>query len=275
MFGDLAPRLRAAGWKALIPLQPSEKRPVFAAWQFYNRTPPAEAKIAHWAATLPQAGIGLAYGPDEVAGVDLDFLDAPAAEATLNITIGVLGATPLVRIGRAPKKLLLYRLPPGLPVPGKNFGGFELFSRSGQTVLFGRHPDGFDYRWPGESPLTVAPADLPEITSQSLADWLQAMTPYHRPIARKPSLALRAHVPKPPKRAPTLVSASDVKSGAVAEVLPCLRAAADPLTEAARLVDESAEGSRRGALCRASSAWIWFRPSIRPSSPTTRPATPS
>ena len=77
--------------------------------------------------------------------------------------VGILGDTPLRRIGRPPKSLLLYRAAPDLVVKGKNFGGgLEVFFKSGQTVFFGIHPDtGHGYSWPRQSPLEVAPAGSP------------------------------------------------------------------------------------------------------------------
>jgi hypothetical protein len=199
--------------------------------------PPTDAQIDEWATSLPHAGVGLAYGPDGVIAIDLDFLDPATAQETCDLTTCVFGATPLVRIGKAPKKLLLFLRAPDLVAPAKNFGGFEVFSRSGQTVLFGRHPEGFSYHWIGDTPETTAP-DLPEIDAQGFAEWLDAMQPYRRNLKRK-------RPPKTPANAPaTTRTASDVASGAVAEVLPRLRATTDPLAEAARLVAEAAEGSR-------------------------------
>jgi hypothetical protein len=184
-------------------------------------------------------------GPDEGIGIDLDFIDPTTAQATFDITTTVLAQTPLIRIGKPPKKLMIFRRAPDLVAPAKNFGGFEVFSRSGQTVLYGRHPEGFSYRWTGDTPETIAPTDLPAIGARALADWLGAMQPYRRTPARRRPAAHRANAPTIASHSPaTTGTSSDLKSGAVAEIMPLLRAAVDPLAEAARVVAEAGVGSR-------------------------------
>ena len=76
MFATLAPRLRDNGWASVIPVANPGKCPLVAGWQAYNRAAPTEREVALWCSAHPGAGIGLAYGPDRVLGVDLDFLDA-------------------------------------------------------------------------------------------------------------------------------------------------------------------------------------------------------
>ena len=61
-------------------------------------------------------GIGLAFGLDDVIGVDLDWIDPAIAARAWDITKDILGETPLVRIGRPPKRLALYRREPGLVI---------------------------------------------------------------------------------------------------------------------------------------------------------------
>lgn len=178
MFATLASKLRDNGWGALIPLMSGEKRPAIREWERFNTSPPSDAQIDHWARIFPHAGIGLAYGPDGVVGIDLDFTDACKAGRAVEIAEETLGATPLVRIGMAPKALAFYQASPKLEVSAKNFGGFEIFSNSGQTVLFGIHPGtGRSYQWPDESPETLAPQDLPIITQERLDGFVLSMSP--------------------------------------------------------------------------------------------------
>jgi hypothetical protein len=137
MFGALAPKLRDMGWQSLIPLIPHEKRPAISKWEQFNLRPPTDNEIEGWVAAAPGSGIGLAYGPDRVIAADQDFSDPQTAATVANI----VGETPLVRMGRPPKRLTLYKASRNLFVPGKAFGGFELYSTSGQTVLYKVHPD--------------------------------------------------------------------------------------------------------------------------------------
>ena len=68
-------------------------------------------------------------------GVDLDFLDPAVAARAETIVHETSGAERLRPHWPSPKRLLLYRAASGLGVPGKAFGGYELFIGSGQTVL--------------------------------------------------------------------------------------------------------------------------------------------
>jgi hypothetical protein len=110
MFATLAPRLRDNGWASVIPVANPGKRPLISGWQAYNRAAPTELEVDLWCSAYPGAGIGLAYGPDHVLGVDLDFLDPPAAREAQP---SYVGAGDCFRIGQLPKRLLLYRAAPG------------------------------------------------------------------------------------------------------------------------------------------------------------------
>lgn len=178
MFGRLAHTVRDMGWGALLPLVPGEKRPVISQWERFNARAPSDLLIDHWAKTYPLAGIGLAYGPDQVIGIDLDFLDLDKAATARSISDNHLGPSPMTRIGRLPKLLAFYRAAPRLQVLGKAYGGFEVFSRTGQTVLYGIHPDTkHPYTWPEESPETISPGDLPVVTQEMFDSFIAAMEP--------------------------------------------------------------------------------------------------
>ena len=63
-------------------------------------------------------------------------------------------------------------------MPGKAFGGYELFSTTCQTVLFGTHPDtGQPYYWPGRSPEDTSPDDLPVVGQEALNALIEALEP--------------------------------------------------------------------------------------------------
>jgi Bifunctional DNA primase/polymerase, N-terminal len=186
MFATLAPRLRDNGWASVIPVANPGKCPLISGWQAYNRAAPTEVEVDLWCSAHPCAGIGLAYGPDRVLGVDLDFLDVGTAASAEAAVVDVLGINDCVRIGRSPKRLLLYRAAPGLVVPGKAFGGYELFSTTCQTVLFGTHPDtGQPYYWPARSPEDISPQDLPVATQEALNTLIGALEPLCGRLGRK------------------------------------------------------------------------------------------
>lgn len=178
MFGSLAPKLRDMGWKSLIPIKAGEKSPAISGWQTYNVTSPSDDRLEMWMRLNAECGIGLAFGPDAVIGLDLDFTAPDKAQEARRIMDTTLGTTPLIRVGRAPKLLALYKVADGLRVDGRAFGGFEIYSRSGQCLLYGIHPvTGQPYTWPEESPEEVSPEDLPEVTQEELRRFLDQMGP--------------------------------------------------------------------------------------------------
>ena len=112
MFAEFAPRVRDRGWQSPIPLRPGQKRPAIFKWDVFNKRPPTEAEFAKWLRVYWNYGVGLAFGLDDVIGVDLDWIEPAIAARAWDITKDILGETPLVRIGRPPKKLALYRRDP-------------------------------------------------------------------------------------------------------------------------------------------------------------------
>ena len=170
MFASLVPKLRDMGWKSLIPLRNPGKRPIISGWEAYSQSEPTYLEINLWGRRFPDAGVGLASGPDGVIAVDLDFLDAAKSARALKIANETLGATPLVRVGQAPKTMLFYRASEHLDPGGRAFGGYELYRHSGQVVLYSVHPDTRQpYLWIEARPEDVSPSDLP-IISQSMLD---------------------------------------------------------------------------------------------------------
>lgn len=184
-FGRLATRLYDMGWQSLIPIKPGEKAPAMYGWERYNITPPAEDIIQRWASLYAACGIGLAFGPDRVIGMDLDFLDPEKASRAGGILNDTLGTTPMVRVGQAPKQLAFYRAEKFIDLGGRAFGGFEIYQNSGQCLLYGRHPKtGQDYIWIDESPETMSPGDLPAITPAQVQAFITEMAPLREDVVR-------------------------------------------------------------------------------------------
>lgn len=75
----------------------------FTGWQNYQA---AEADLVRWHDT--GANVGLRLG-DELLAVDIDAGYGPTAETVEKMTVAALGPSPC-RIGRAPRRMLLYRL---------------------------------------------------------------------------------------------------------------------------------------------------------------------
>lgn len=150
----------------IIRIDAGQKRPTYAGWQ---NTATAVGDIATW----PHNGnIGLLCGP--TPAVDIDVLDADLAVAMEAFVIGLIGDAP-VRIGRAPKRLLLFRAAtPFRKITSAAFDSpdgarhrVEILGDGQQFVAFGIHPDtGKPYQWVGEAgdPRTLDTFDLPVLT---------------------------------------------------------------------------------------------------------------
>jgi hypothetical protein len=188
MFASLAERLRENGWSGIIPLQNPGKRPLPAliGWQRYGQTPPTDNEISYWARRYPGAGIGLVAGPDRVMALDVDFLDPQKARRALDVTSAILGPSPLERVGKPPKAMVFYRAASSLIVPGKAFGGYEIFCSTGQTVLYSVHPETRQpYRWTDASPEHFAPSDLPMVGQAGIDELLRELLPLREALPQK------------------------------------------------------------------------------------------
>ena len=121
--------------------------------------------------------------------IDLDLLNEPAAvaaEKLIRERFDGLGCV-LTRIGRAPKRAILFRTEAPfkklttnfLVQPGAGSEKIEFLADGQQIVAHGVHPDTQGpYTWTGGDPTTVAYDDLPEITAeeaQQLQDDVVAM----------------------------------------------------------------------------------------------------
>jgi hypothetical protein len=237
MFGPLAPKLRARGWRAIIPIRPREKRPWLEGWQRFNVAPPTDEEIARWTRIYPDSGVGLACGPDRVAALDRDFSDPTVASKAAGIIESICGKSPLIRIGALPKAMHFFQVAPGFTLTGHMiFDGFEIFVSSGQTVLFAIHPStGNPYRWPDESPLTTSPHDLPIITTQAARELIVALTPCFTKPQRRPGTASGSN------RKP---DGEHLGLRAASQLLPILRASSDAVEAAAKALASAPEGTR-------------------------------
>lgn len=138
-------------------------------WQQYCERQPTDAELAQWS-SWPDCGIGLACG--SVIGVDLDVMDAEVAIGLERLAREMLGDTPALRIGRAPKRALFYRA--DIPFRGRKMHPLEIYGIGSQMVIHGVHPDTSNpYDWPGEALTEIDISQLPEITETQAINWLR------------------------------------------------------------------------------------------------------
>ena len=124
---------------------------------------------------------------DDLIAFDIDVLDDALADGCEALIEQQCGPTELCRVGRWPKRLLLYRLTGDKPPHSARTGRYthggdthqvELLCTSGrQFAAFGVHPGtGQDYAWlDGQSPLTVAYRDLPAVTFEQAQRALEGL----------------------------------------------------------------------------------------------------
>ena len=157
------------------------KRPALKQWQ---KPVTDEAEIAAWSdhgGWRSAANTGLLSG--EIVGVDIEVPDTVLAAEVRALVESVLGPTPLVRFGAAPKSLLVYRLDtpatavmtkiatPELFLADSTKLQVEVLAQGQQFVAYGTHPDTKQpYHWEGASPLDTPMNDLPVVTRDQLHD---------------------------------------------------------------------------------------------------------
>ena len=164
-FAGMAAELLELGYEPL-PIRPGQKRPAPGQWSTLVID---EARIAGWSRQYPDHGIGLRTG--QLVAVDIDELDPDLAHRLSHLAVQRFGAT-LMRVGRWPKRLLMYRA--SEPFRKLKLGSIEILGAGQQFVAFGTHPDTRQpYHWPfGDTPLDLPLTDLPLIDEVAAATFL-------------------------------------------------------------------------------------------------------
>lgn len=162
----------------ILPIQPRSKKPGMyrqGAWHDYPKwsrhceRATTENEVDIWG-DWPESGIGIAAGC--VIGIDIDVLDAGVSAQIEGLAKRLLGNTPAVRIGRAPKRLLVYRA--AQPFAGFKYPPIEVLGLGQQFIAYGIHPDtGQAYDWPVESLADLNVSDLPAITEAQAREFAQ------------------------------------------------------------------------------------------------------
>ncbi len=154
----------------ILPIQPNTKKPglyklgewhEYPKWSRHCERDTTENEVDIWG-NWPEAGIGIAAG--RVIGIDIDVLSSPAVAMEIEaLAKRMLGETPAVRIGHAPKRLLVYRAVQ--PFSGFKYPPIEVLGVGQQFIAYGIHPDtGQPYNWPVSTLADLSPEDLPAIT---------------------------------------------------------------------------------------------------------------
>src|SRR4051812_12269179 len=100
-FAETGPVLISRGWSA-IPVRGKKPDIAGLGCNSWNGELPTQGVVADWRRRYPGENTGIAVGPCTVV-VDADVLDEGLAGELAAACDEVLGSTPLVRVGRAPK----------------------------------------------------------------------------------------------------------------------------------------------------------------------------
>ena len=119
----------------------------------------------------------------DIVAIDLDIVDQKHAAAAVGLANEILGDTPLVRIGLAPKQIRVYRNSGA--IRSRKLHPLEIFSGSGQFIAYGWHEKADrPYIWPQCSPLDVS-ADSHTIPSLTLVQLNHFATELFKVVPRR------------------------------------------------------------------------------------------
>ena len=163
---------------AILPIAPGTKKPGqfkrgawadYPEWNRHAERGTTEVEVTTWS-SWPDCGIGIVGGA--VAAVDIDIVeDAELALQIEQLARARLGDTPALRIGRAPKRMLIYRTTE--PFRGIKRHPLEVLCLGQQFLAYAIHPDtGAPYVWPEEGLADIDITDLPEITAEAAVAFL-------------------------------------------------------------------------------------------------------
>ncbi|MBW3098307.1 bifunctional DNA primase/polymerase [Pseudohoeflea coraliihabitans] len=159
-FADFAPQIWANGY-SVIPLQPRLKKPqLVETWRSacWERT--SENDVRDLAAAYPDRGVGIACGRHTMA-FDLDVDNEATIAVLRSIVEDICGVTQLVRVGRSPRIMLIYRAIE--PILSIRLPKIDILGMGTQFAAYGVHPTtDADYLWIGETAPHLTP--LEEIT---------------------------------------------------------------------------------------------------------------
>jgi hypothetical protein len=183
------------------PLTGAGKRPVGLEWREKALADPPAAVTGAVSNVAANTGILC----DGLAVVDVDVPVAELADQIVHCIERWLGPTPLVRIGRAPKILLVYRRSialaklstPELYLPDDTKVQVEILGDGQQFVADGIHPEtGEPYKWTNGSPAEVERDELPIVTADELRELLATCEALLRGAGGREKVAVEDH----PKR---------------------------------------------------------------------------
>jgi hypothetical protein len=186
-FGGLCDPLRGGGF-VVIPVL--GKKPFIPGWEKFWTSPPRDASYAKWRKASATQNVGLCMG--EVIGIDIDHDVETTAEEAQAIAFEVLGPTPFVRVGRAPRRTLFYRVnyEDAHHLGGWRVGKVQLLAKGNQSVIYGTHPDTVQpYVWTVRELSGARLQDLPLVDFDKVANLKKALSGLQEVLGAGPVVA--------------------------------------------------------------------------------------
>jgi hypothetical protein len=197
-FGTVGPRLAVLGW-SVFPQERDGKRTsgrvdgTGLKWKPYQNRLPSPDEVKKWAAQCPSHNVAIITGAASgyTFALDIDVADEALAWRIRELADEYLGATPLKRIGRAPRIVLVYRTDPearlsrrayrftatdahGAVIAGDDM--IEILAAGSPFTAYGRHHKTQKYFWwPEYQPLLTGPAMAPVVTVDQVEEFLRAV----------------------------------------------------------------------------------------------------
>lgn len=174
-FKTFAPAVCANGYTP-IPVRPGTKVSRLARWQFLCARSLAPSELQHFLAKYPNDSVALACGA--IIAIDIDSLDETRAAFLQEVAEEILGPTPLHRVGRHPKRMLIYRSTDPWPRT-QRLRDIEILGSKAYVLAFGIHPQtGRAYEWTsGASPTNLRRDQVPAVGNDQIQALIRQIQP--------------------------------------------------------------------------------------------------
>lgn len=197
-FGKHAERMLDNGFQ---PVPVNGKVPMIRSWNGRPMGARAINNLIQKNGQIAQAGLALRTG--ELFAIDIDIEDQFDAYQAMTVVFSVLGETPFIRVGRFPRRALLYRL--DAIVDSLTVGRIEVLGANKLVTVAGIHPiTGDPYYWPEQCLIETHFSTVPLVSDNQIEhlvqvwhrDFLygQAVVEQPAPIRRTASRALAASI---------------------------------------------------------------------------------
>jgi len=163
-IANLSRRLIDNGYHP-IPLR--GKAPAIKSW---NRNGVySERWLEVWGKKFANANIGCLTGG--LLAIDIDLDEPVTARNMAALAMEIIGHTDFIRIGREPKRALLYQAE--RPIRKRQVGKVEILGKGQQLAVWGIHPDTMaPYDWPIESIIDCPLDQLPKANYLTIQEFL-------------------------------------------------------------------------------------------------------